>query len=54
MLIMAMTLAIFIGCIALDYIRILIFKLFKVDYFCGVLCKFVKQKTDKIRGFLWK
>lgn len=54
MLIMAMALAIFIGCIALDYIRILIFKLFKVDYFCGVLCKFVKQKTDKIRGFLWK
>ena len=54
MLIMAMALAIFIGCVALDYIRILIFKLFKVDYFCGVLCKFVKQKTDKIRGFLWK
>ncbi len=54
MLIIAIALAIFIGCIALDYIRILIFKLFKVDYFCGVLCKFVKQKTDKIRGLLWE
>ncbi len=54
MLIIAIALAIFIGCIALDYIRILIFKLFKVDYFCGVLCNFLKQKTDKIRGLLWE
>ena len=54
MLIIATTLAIFIGCLALDYIRILIFKLFKVDHYCGVICEFIKQKTDKIRGLLWE
>lgn len=53
-IIIATALAIFMGCIALDYIRILIFKLFKVDYFCGSLSKFIKQKTDKIRGLLWE
>lgn len=53
-LIIAISLAIFVGCVALDYIRILIFKLFKVDYYCGALCKFIKQKTHKIRGLLWE
>ena len=53
-LIMAIALAIFVGCIALDYIRILVFKLFKVDYYCGILCDFIKRKTQKIRGLLWE
>ncbi len=53
-LIIATSLAILIGCIALDYIRILIFKFFKVDYFCGKFCKFIKQKTHKLRGLLWE
>lgn len=54
LLIISISLAIFIGCIALDYIRILIFKLFKVDYYCGVFCEFIKQKTHKLRGLLWE
>lgn len=54
MLIMAMALTIFIGFIALDYIRILIFKLFKVDSFCEKICQIIKEKTDKIRGLLWE
>ena len=54
LLIIAIALAIFIGCIALDYIRILIFKLFKVDYCCVSFSGFIKQKTDKLRGLLWE
>lgn len=54
MLIIAIALAIFIGCIALDYIRIFIFKVFKVDYFCEKLCEFIKKKTHKLRGLLWE
>lgn len=54
MLIIAISLAIFIGCIALDYIRIFIFKVFKVDYFCGIFCEFLKQKIHKLRGLLWE
>lgn len=53
-LLIAISIAIFIGCISLDYIRIFIFKLFKVDYYCGVFCKFIKQKMTKIRGLLWE
>lgn len=54
LLIIVIALAIFIGCIALDYIRILIFKIFKVDYYCGIFCIFIKQRIDKIRGLLWE
>ena len=53
-LIIAIALAIFVGCVALDYIRIFIFKLIKVDYFCKPLCDFIKQKTSKLRGLLWE
>ena len=53
-LITVTSLTIFLGCIALDYIRILIFKVFKVDYYCGMFCEFIKQKTGKIRGLLWE
>ena len=53
-LILAIAFAIFIGCVSLDYIRILIFKLFKVDYYCKKFGAFIKQKTDKIRGLLWE
>ncbi len=53
-LIIAISLAILIGCIALDYIRILIFKFFKVDYYCAKFCEFIKQKTHKLRGLLWE
>ncbi len=53
-LIIAIALAIFIGCVALDYIRIFIFKVFKVDYFCEKLCEFIKKKTHKLRGLLWE
>lgn len=51
-IILATALAIFIGCIFLDYVRIFIFKLFKVDYYTAKLCEVLKQKTDKLRGLL--
>lgn len=54
LLIIAISIAIFIGCIALDYIRALMFNFFKVDYYCGRFCKFIKQKTNKLRGLLWE
>ena len=53
-LIIVISLAIFIGCIGLDYIRILIFKFFKVEYFCEKSYRFIRQKTAKIRGLLWE
>ena len=53
-LIMAISFAILIGCIGLDYIRIALFKLFKVDYYCGKIYVFAKQKLDRIRGKLWE
>ena len=53
-LIIAIALAIFVGCVALDYIRILIFNLFKVDSFCEKICRIMKEKTEKIRGLLWE
>ena len=53
-LIIVISLAIFIGCIGLDYIRIFIFKFFKVENFCGKSCRFIRQKTAKIRGLLWE
>ncbi len=53
-IIIATAIAVFVGCVALDYIRIFIFKFFKVDYFCGKLSEFIKQKTHKLRGLLWE
>lgn len=51
-LIMAISFVILVGCIVLDFIRIAVFKLFKVDYYCGKIHVFAKQKFDRIRGLL--
>ena len=51
MLIMAMALAIFIGCIALDYIRIILFKILKINMLCDKLgkniTKLIKKAVEK-------
>ena len=54
MIIIAVSTAIFAGCIALDYMRIFIFKLFKVDYFCEKLSDFIIERIHKLRGLLWE
>lgn len=47
-LIIAISLAIFIGCIVLDYIRITIFKLLKIDKLCDKLVKNIKNLIEKV------
>lgn len=53
-LVIAIDIAIFIGCITLDYIRIFAFKFLKVNYFCDKISKLIIQKAAKIRGLLWE
>ncbi len=47
-LIIAISLAIFIGCVALDYIRIIIFKLLKVNTLCDRLGKNITNLIKKV------
>lgn len=47
-LIIAISLAIFIGCIALDYIRIIIFKLLKINKLCDKLGKNITKLIENV------
>ena len=47
MLIMLIALAIFIGCIALDYIRIILFKILKINMLCDKLGKNITKLIKK-------
>lgn len=47
-LIIAISLAIFVGCIALDYIRIMAFKLLKIDKLCDKLGKNITKLIEKV------
>ena len=48
MLIIAIALAIFIGCIALDYIRIIIFKILKINKLCDKLGENITKLIKKV------
>ena len=46
-IVIAMAFAIFLGCVALDYVRILIFKLLKIDGLCSKLGKNITKLIKK-------
>ena len=48
MLILAIALAIFIGCIALDYIRIILFKILKINMLCDKLGENITKLIKKV------